>query len=743
MKIFFNKTSRLKWTAISLGVIALIAWDMAFHSTTSIVNGSFRADNLFTEQGTAPATSVAVIASDNVSLADPVSQTSTLTQIQIEDMVRTAINLVGGIGTYVQSGDSVLIKPNIVGANTYPAENTEPMVVLAIMKIIHDAYGDACTLIIGEGSARSISTFGGTLWGNTDYNLANLAANTYLTSNSIEWTYLDLNDEVADGANVVTVPTPWNLTEPFGGYCRIHKILRSPNVKFINVPVLKMHEPGITCCMKNQIGIGAGWWYGWNKISGGEGPKMIHHSRFNETGNYKTWQCEELTDLCSVIDHFDLNVVDATVCMQTKKTYSSAAQLIQYNTIVAGPDPVAVDHVCTRMIGSNPDDIAHLTMGDKIGLGTNDPDKITILGENIATKYTTRFDRSGGSPHSTYGQGNRTWLISSAFASTNMANDFFTPTTDAALSPYNGAAGWSIPYYFFDDRIDLNSYHEYSGDESVITYLYTSVYSPTALTNRELWINSEEDIKVWVNGTLIENYSGTRPNGNLVSDKPLVNLQAGENTIIVKVLQTTGCYDFALNICDPGEDGNRCDNIKFYIKNYNEPAALNPNPTLSDPANKTQTVQLGNAITPINFVWGGAATDVTVTGLPAELLPTKTVGTKTLSISGTPSASGVINFTVTTVGGLGDPVVSTGSITCIACLSLAKISIIGLTPAGTYRLALFNAAGTTEIKSLANGNFTAGNSDFMFDRSGITSGTYTFKVLNGATVINSGTISLP
>lgn len=704
---------------------------MAFHSTTTFIDGSYRADNLFTEQGTAPATDVSVIyKGDKTSVPD---------YPQVYNMVKAAIDSVGGIEAYVQSGDSVLIKPNLVGAKIWGnGENTNMHVVKAIIMLIYNKYGTACTVIVGEGSARSTATMGGTLWQATGYR-ALLTDTDILATEPV--VFVDLNDEADNGVNLIGVDTPWDLAQPFGGTCWIHKILVSPNVKFINVPVLKMHEPGITCCLKNQIGVGAGEYYGYNKISGGTGPKMIHHSRFNDGGNYKTWQCEELTDLASCIDHIDLNVVDALMCLETTKTESGSND-VRLNTIIAGADPVAVDHVCARIIGSNPDDIAHITLADKIGLGTNDPSKITIKGANIATTYTYRFDR-GSTVHAKYGQGNRTWLISSAFAGTNMANDYFSPTTDASLSPYNGAAGWSIPYYFFDDRIDLNSYHNYSSDESVITYLYTSVYSPTALTNRELWINSEEDIKVWVNGTLIENYSGSRPNGKLVSDKPLVNLQAGENTIIVKVLQTTGCYDFALNICDPGEDGNRCDNIKFYIKNYNEPAALNPNPTLTNPANKTQTVHLGNAITPINFVWGGAATDVTVTGLPAELVPTKTMGTKTLSISGTPSASGTFNYTVSTVGGIGAPVEYTGTITCIACMALAKISIVGLSPAGTYRLALFNAAGTTEIKTLANGTFSAGNCDFMFDRSGIASGTYTFKVLNGASIVNSGSISLP
>jgi len=259
------------------------------------------------------------------------------------------------------------------------------------------------------------------------------------------------------------------------------------------------------------------------------------------------------------------------MCLESQKTLKSGStNQVRLNTIIAGQDPVAVDHVCTRIIGANPEDIAHITMAAKIGLGTNDPDSISILGENIATKYTYRFDR-GTTVHATYGQGNRVWLVSKAFPYTSMTNQYIA--NEASLAPSKGDANWSAPIYFLDDRIDLASYQNPSG--SVVTYCYTNVYSPKATTGSELWLNSEEQMMVYLNGVQVYNYNGiARPNGNLVTDKPLVNLKEGDNTLLVKVQQTTGCYDFALNICEPGTKGNRVSGLKFYIKNYNVPAAL-------------------------------------------------------------------------------------------------------------------------------------------------------------------------
>lgn len=65
--------------------------------------------------------------------------------------------------------------------------------------------------------------------------------------------------------------------------------------------------------------------------------------------------------------------------------------------------------------------------------------------------------------------------------------------------------------------------------------------------------------------------------------------------------------------------------------------------------NKDQTIATGSAIAPIVFTWGGDATDVTVTGIPANGLSfTKDASAKTLTITGTPTVT--TSYTVTTVG---------------------------------------------------------------------------------------------
>ena len=65
--------------------------------------------------------------------------------------------------------------------------------------------------------------------------------------------------------------------------------------------------------------------------------------------------------------------------------------------------------------------------------------------------------------------------------------------------------------------------------------------------------------------------------------------------------------------------------------------------------NKDQSVTSGTAIASIVFTWGGDATDVNITGLPANgLIVAKDTTAKTLTVTGTPLATTA--YTITTVG---------------------------------------------------------------------------------------------
>jgi len=89
----------------------------------------------------------------------------------------------------------------------------------------------------------------------------------------------------------------------------------------------------------------------------------------------------------------------------------------------------------------------------------------------------------------------------------------------------------------------------------------------------------------------------------------------------------------------------------------------------------TQTLCLGNALNTISYTVGGSATGVVVNGLPAGVTDSFAGGVVT--ISGTPTISGLFNYTVTTTGGCLPAVILGGSI------DIKPLSTMVLTTAAT------------------------------------------------------------
>ena len=240
------------------------------------------------------------------------------------------------------------------------------------------------------------------------------------------------------------------------------------------------------------------------------------------------------------------------------------------NSIIAGSDPVAVDNVCARMVGLNPDDIDHLVLAERVGLGTNNEEQITITGADLeSTKRRFKKDKSNSAD---FGQSPRDWLLSGPFSidgiSDPMEHEFIN--NEADLAPLEEIDNWSESIYFMDDRIDLDNY--YNNPENVIVYAFTYFDAPKDQV-AESWIGSDEGIKVYLNGQVIHDFTGNRhfDEDEFVSEKnKSVQIKKGENRLLVKILQKYGNYDFSLNICEPEPnpdfDGNRVHGLKFETK---------------------------------------------------------------------------------------------------------------------------------------------------------------------------------
>jgi len=132
---------------------------------------------------------------------------------------------------------------------------------------------------------------------------------------------------------------------------------------FINVPKLKTHViAGMTCCMKNLFG-----------LIPANSKSRIH----GLTGHAK-----KLTEFFVELYRWrppDLNIVDGILAMEGDGPSFGTPR--EVGRIIAGRDGIAVDAVCTRIIGfASPRDIKLISIAEKKGLVNFDLDRVEVDG---------------------------------------------------------------------------------------------------------------------------------------------------------------------------------------------------------------------------------------------------------------------------------------------------------------------------------------------------------------------------
>mgnify|MGYP001037248998 CR=1 FL=1 len=133
----------------------------------------------------------------------------------------------------------------------------------------------------------------------------------------------------------------------------------------ISVAKLKPHRlAGVTLSMKNMMGVVT------RKAS-----IHVHLS-------------QKIVDLVSVVRP-SLAVIDGIIAGEGHET---SGDPVEMNLVIAGTDPVAVDAVGAAVMGIPPENVRHLRLAEKKGLGTCGLDRIEILGqplEKVVRKFRT------------------------------------------------------------------------------------------------------------------------------------------------------------------------------------------------------------------------------------------------------------------------------------------------------------------------------------------------------------------
>jgi uncharacterized protein (DUF362 family) len=254
-----------------------------------------------------------------------------------EQIVKAAIDVMGGIKKYIARGDIVVIKPNI-GWDRTPeqAGNTNPEVVAAVVKLCFEAgakkvkvfdrpVNDPRRCYVQSGIAPAVKSLGA------------------------EADYVDerkFKDMIINGEALKSWPL---YTEIFEAD------------KVINIPIAKHHGLAkLTMSMKNWMG-----------VMGGSRRQI--HQKLDES----------LVDLSRKIKP-TLTILDAVRILTANGPQGgSLADVKKLDTVVVGFDPVAIDSYGATLFGMKGSDLGYVRIGDKIGLGKMDLNKMRIKKINV------------------------------------------------------------------------------------------------------------------------------------------------------------------------------------------------------------------------------------------------------------------------------------------------------------------------------------------------------------------------
>ncbi len=268
--------------------------------------------------------------------------------LEIFEAVRKALDLIGGIEDVVKPGHLVLINPSWVAPPVEPEAGciTLPEVSRAVADIVMELNARP---VIAESSAVGVNTE--KVIDSSEYK--NLKEMGYNVVNLEKTRSVELPTE---NGQVFKILECWELVQQAD--------------VIVSVPKLKTHDQTeMTCAIKKLKG-----------LLTDKGKRSMH----------KEGLFEGVVDLLAVVKP-RLAVVDAIICQEGAGPIFGKP--VEMDLILAGKDLVAVDSVCARLIGYEPQETLLTVNAATRGLGVMDPDEIEVVGEPL-NQLKRRFLRS-------------------------------------------------------------------------------------------------------------------------------------------------------------------------------------------------------------------------------------------------------------------------------------------------------------------------------------------------------------
>jgi len=269
----------------------------------------------------------------------------------INSSVRKAVELIGGIRNVVQPGHTVMIKPNF--AVVAPPEMgivTDPAVVDAIIEVCKEA--DPARILVAESGIVGFDTM---------EVLRGLGLENRFERLGAELMNLD-QDEVVK----VDVPNGTVLKT-----AKIFKTAYESDV-VISVPSMKTHIlTTVTLGLKNMKGT----------IPDAMKKKMHRIGAKKKVYDFELDHA--IADLSTVMPP-TFTIIDGIIANEgyMPGTPGIGGTPVQFNTLVAGHDPVAVDSVGAYLMGFDAGEVRHIAYAAERGVGVSDMNRIHVVGED-------------------------------------------------------------------------------------------------------------------------------------------------------------------------------------------------------------------------------------------------------------------------------------------------------------------------------------------------------------------------
>lgn len=264
-----------------------------------------------------------------------------MTEKEIEKATEKAINLLGGMKSFISRGDKVIIKPNIGWARTpEQAATTNPIVIRKVIEMCHNAGAGKVSVTDLPCNSASI-TFQRT---GIQEAVKSVDANIYFPEG-----YRAKNIKLE---RPIFLPLEKKEIKKWLVYTDFFEC-----DKLINIAIAKHHNLSkLTLGMKN--------WYG--AISG---RRNQLHQAIHESIAALAYQFKP-----------ELTIIDGIrILLRNGPTGGSIQDTKVTKTVIASRNQVAADSVATHLFGMKPEDVPFIKIAHEFELGDYDWEKLNIL----------------------------------------------------------------------------------------------------------------------------------------------------------------------------------------------------------------------------------------------------------------------------------------------------------------------------------------------------------------------------